>query len=39
MPAVWFPPMRLDIVNAIPGKDIRFNTYPPGTPIPPGASL
>ncbi|MGI4795096.1 MAG: hypothetical protein ACRYG8_13690 [Janthinobacterium lividum] len=38
-PRVLFPPMRLDLVYALPGQPMRFASIPSGTAIPPEALL
>ena len=38
-PDTLFPPMRLYIIYALPGKPYFPRTIAPGTPLPPGSML
>ena len=39
VPNVAFPPMRLDMVYALPGQPYRFRSLPAGEPVPPELPL
>ncbi len=39
VPNMPFPPMRLDMIYAIPGKLMRFTSIAAGEPVPPGLPL
>lgn len=39
VPDVPFPPLRLDLIFALPGQPFHFQTIAPGTPVPSGEPL
>lgn len=39
IPDTLFPPMRLDMIYAIPGHLMRFASIAAGAPVPPGLPL